>query len=169
MFGSCALDISALLPYTCSARYSLRAVLSGLVALTSAAQQQEVLDLIRQARADGATVFFCSHIMSEVQATADRVAMIRTGEIVEVAEPRSLIDRALRRITIHFQEPVDSRALADLPGVKVLSRDDNTSITLQVEGDMDGLVKALGAFPISYLETARLSLEEVFLAHYRTN
>jgi ABC-2 type transport system ATP-binding protein len=131
--------------------------------------QQEVLDLIRQARADGATVFFCSHIMSEVQATADRVAMIRTGEIVEVAEPRSLIDRALRRITIHFQEPVDSRALADLPGVKVLSRDDNTSITLQVEGDMDGLVKALGAFPISYLETARLSLEEVFLAHYRTN
>jgi ABC-2 type transport system ATP-binding protein len=131
--------------------------------------QQEVLGLIRQARADGATVFFCSHIMSEVQATADRVAMIRAGEIVEVAEPRLLIDRALRRTTIHFKEPVDISRLADLSGVKVLSRDDSTSVTLHVEGDMDGLIKALGAFPVSDLETARLSLEEVFLAYYRSH
>ena len=38
--------------------------------------QQEVLGLICQARADGATVFFSSHIMSEVQTIADRVGMI---------------------------------------------------------------------------------------------
>ncbi len=130
--------------------------------------QQEVLGLIRQARADGATVFFCSHIMSEVQALADWVVMIRDGEIVEVAETRSLIDRALRRTTIHFKEPVDSSALAVLPGVTVLSWDDGTSITLQVEGEMDGLVKALGAFPVSDLETSRLSLEDLFLARYQS-
>lgn len=130
--------------------------------------QQEVLGLIRQARDDGATVFFCSHIMSEVQALADWVAMIRDGEIVEVAETRSLIDLALRRTTIHFKKSVDSSALAALPGVRVISRDDGTSITLQVEGEMDGLVKALGAFPVSDLETARLSLEDVFLARYQS-
>ncbi len=131
--------------------------------------QQKVLGLIRQARADGATVFFSSHIMSEVQAVADRVAMIREGKIVEVAETRSLIDRALRHMTIHFKQPVDSSALSDLPGVTVLSRDDSTSVTLQVEGDMDGLIKALGAYPVHDLETARLSLEEVFLAYYQSN
>jgi ABC-2 type transport system ATP-binding protein len=131
--------------------------------------QQQVLGLIRQARADGATVFFSSHIMSEVQAVADRVAMIREGRIVEVAETRSLIDRALRHTTIHFKQPVDSSALADLPGVTVLSRDDGTSVTLQVEGDMDGLIKALGAYPVHDLETARLSLEEVFLAYYQSH
>jgi ABC-2 type transport system ATP-binding protein len=131
--------------------------------------QQEVLGLIRQANADGATVFFSSHIMSEVQVIADRVAMIREGVIAEVAETRSLIDRALVRATVHFKEPVDSSALADLPGVTVLSRDDHTSITLQVKGDMDGLVKALGDYPIRDLETARPSLEEVFLAYYKTN
>jgi ABC-2 type transport system ATP-binding protein len=50
----------------------------------------------------------------------------------------------------------------------LLSRDDGTQVTLQVEGDMDGLVKALGAFPVRDLETTRPSLEEVFLAYYKT-
>ncbi|MGD8398198.1 MAG: ABC transporter ATP-binding protein, partial [Anaerolineae bacterium] len=74
--------------------------------------QQEVLDLIRQAQADGATVFFSSHIIGEVQAVADRVAMIREGEIVEVADTRSLVDRALRHATVEFKAPVDLDALA---------------------------------------------------------
>ena len=131
--------------------------------------QQQVLQLIRQARAGGATVFFSSHIMSEVQAVADRVAMIRLGEIVEVAQTSALIGRALRRATVHFKEPVDGRVLADLPGVTLVGRDDETSVTLQVTGDMDGLIKALGAFPVRDLETSRPSLEEAFLAYYRTS
>ena len=130
--------------------------------------QQEVLGLLREAKAVGATVFFSSHIMSEVEAVAERVGIIRLGKIVEVAETDSLIDRSLRHMTVRFQEPVDSSVLAGLPGVKVLSQSDGISVTLQVEGVMDGLVKALGAFPVSDLETARLSLEEVFLAYYKT-
>ncbi len=129
--------------------------------------QQEVLKLICEARDGGATVFFSSHIMSEVQAVADRVAMIRQGEIVEVAETSALISRALRRTTVWFKEPVDSRALAALPGVSLLGQDDGMGVTLQVEGDMDRLIKALGAFPVRDLETSRPSLEEVFLAYYK--
>jgi ABC-2 type transport system ATP-binding protein len=129
--------------------------------------QQEVLKLIREARAGGATVFFSSHIMSEVQAVADRVAMIREGEIVEVAETGALIGRALRRTTVQFKEPVDCDPLAALPGVTLLSRGDG-QVTLQVKGDMDGLIKALGAFPVRDLETTRPSLEEVFLTYYKT-
>jgi ABC-2 type transport system ATP-binding protein len=131
--------------------------------------QQEVLDLIRQAQADGATVFFSSHIIGEVQAVADRVAMIREGEIVEVADTRSLVDRALRHATVEFKAPVDLDALAGLPGVSVLARNDSTRVTLQVEGDMEALVRALGRLPVRDLETSRPSLEEVFLRYYRTN
>jgi len=130
--------------------------------------QQEVLGLLREAKAAGATVFFSSHIMSEVEAVAERVGIIRRGKIVEVAETAWLINRSLRHMTVRFEEPVDSSALGDLPGVKVLSRSDGISVTLQVEGKMDGLVKALGDFPVSDLETARPSLEEVFLAYYKT-
>jgi ABC-2 type transport system ATP-binding protein len=131
--------------------------------------QQEVLGLLRQARANGATVFFSSHIMSEVEAFADRVGIIRLGEIVEVADTRSLLDRALRHVTVHFLEPVDGSSLADLQGVKVLSGNESRSLTLQVEGHMDGLIKALGAFPVRDLETARPSLEELFLGYYQAD
>ncbi len=130
--------------------------------------QQEVLDLICQAREDGATVFFSSHIMSEVQAVADRVAMIREGKIVEIAETESLIHRALRHMTVEFKEAVNAEALTDLPGVTLLACKDSTRVTLQVEGDMERLLQVLGALPVRDLETSRPSLEEVFLRYYKT-
>lgn len=128
--------------------------------------QHEVLRMITEAKANGATIFFSSHIMSEVEAVAERVAIIRKGVIVEVAEPASLINRALRRAHVRFRQTVDMGSLANVPGVTVLSQDDSTSVLLQVEGEMDDLIKALGAFPVSDFETERPSLEEIFLAYY---
>jgi ABC-2 type transport system ATP-binding protein len=128
--------------------------------------QQEVHRLIRSARAEGATVFFSSHVLSEVQEVAERVAILRRGEVVEVAETDELINRALRRVRVRFRPPPDADALAHLPGVTVLARDDRGGVLLQVSGEMDGLIKALAAFPVSDFETERPSLEEVFLAYY---
>ena len=128
--------------------------------------QREVLRLITEAKGEGATVFFSSHIMSEVEAVAERVAIIRQGVVVEVAEPSSLINRALRRANVRFKQPVDVSPLANVPGVTVLSQDDGTSVLLQVEGEVDGLIKALADFPVSDFETERPSLEEIFLAYY---
>jgi len=128
--------------------------------------QHETLRLITEAKANGATVFFSSHIMSEVEAVGERVAIIRRGEVVEVAEPTSLINRALRRANVRFKQPVDTSPLANVSGVTVLSQDDGTSVLLQVEGEMDSLIKALAAFPVSDFETERPSLEEIFLAYY---
>jgi len=129
--------------------------------------QREVLWLIEQARANGATVFFSSHVMCEVQAIADRVAMIRQGMIVEVADTGSLIDRALREVTVAFREAVRTEALAEAPGVTLLSRNDGgMRVTLQVEGDMEEQIGALGGMPVRELETSKPSLEEVFLRYY---
>jgi ABC-2 type transport system ATP-binding protein len=128
--------------------------------------QREVLRLITEAKAGGATIFFSSHIMSEVEAVAERVAIIRKGVVVEVAEPSSLIGRAVRRAAVRFKQPVDVGSLANVPGVTLLSQDDGTGVLLQVEGEMDGLIKALAAFPVSDFETERPSLEEIFLAYY---
>ncbi len=127
--------------------------------------QQEVLTLLREAKDNGTTVFFSSHIMSEVEAVAERVGIIRKGEIVEVAETASLINRALRRAHVRFKQPLDISALAEVSGVTVLSQD-GSSVLLQVEGEMNGLVKALADFPVSDFETERPSLEEIFLAYY---
>ena len=129
--------------------------------------QQEVLNLVAEAQSGGATVFFSSHIMGEIQAAADKVGIIRSGRIIEVAETSSLIGRSLNRATVRFKQSVDVSPLADVAGVTVLGHDDGTSVTVQVEGEMDGLIKALASFPVLDFETQRPSLEEIFLAYYK--
>jgi ABC-2 type transport system ATP-binding protein len=131
--------------------------------------QQQVLRAIREAKAQGATAFFSSHVLSEVQEIADRVGIIRRGEIVEVAETQALINRSVRRVAVRFKQPIDLSALAALPGVKIINRSDGLSCLLNVEGDMDRLIKTLAGFPVSELETERPSLEEIFLAYYEGN
>jgi len=128
--------------------------------------QQEVLRLVAEARAGGSTVFFSSHVLSEVQEIAERVAIIRHGVVVEVAETASLIQRAFRRVRIRFRQPVDAAVLGDLSGVKLLNQDSNLSVLLQVDGEMGGLIQRLAELPVKDFETERPSLEEVFLAYY---
>jgi ABC-2 type transport system ATP-binding protein len=129
--------------------------------------QQEVLQMVHEAKSEGSTVFFSSHVLSEVEEIADRVGIIRKGELVEVAEPSSLIKRSMLRTHIRFQRTVDPESLANVEGVKLLSRDDGMNITLEVEGEMDALVKALAAYPVSRIETELPSLEEIFLVYYK--
>jgi ABC-2 type transport system ATP-binding protein len=131
--------------------------------------QQEVIGLLREANRAGATVFFSSHIMSEVENVAGKVAIIRAGEIVDVAETSSLIHRSLIRLTLRFKQTVEVSELGNLPGVKILSQADGNSVTLQVTGDMELLVQSLGRLPVFDLETEHPSLEEVFLTYYKNN
>ena len=122
--------------------------------------------MLAEAQDDGATVFFSSHIISEVQTVADRAAIIREGKIVEVVETASLLNRSMRRVRIRFQQTTDADELFTLPGVELLAQDDGRSVLLQVEGEMDALIKTLAQYPISDFETERTSLEEIFLAYY---
>lgn len=127
--------------------------------------QREVLNVIRAARDNGATIFFSSHVLSEVEAIADRVGIIRQGEVVEIAETQALIKRAMRRVNVRFKQPSDLAAITALPGVRLISHDDS-HCQLQVEGDIDQLIKALALYPVADLEIERTSLEEIFLAYY---
>jgi ABC-2 type transport system ATP-binding protein len=129
--------------------------------------QQEVLRLIREANAGGATIFFSSHIMSEVESLAGRVAIIRAGEIVETTSTANLTHNSVNRLTVRFKRPIDFAGLAALRGVKLITQADQTSLTLQITGDMELLVQALGHYPVLDLETDRPSLEEVFLTYYQ--
>ncbi|MCD6425478.1 MAG: ABC transporter ATP-binding protein [Anaerolineales bacterium] len=128
--------------------------------------QQEVLRMLAEAQGNGATVFFSSHIISEVQAVADRVAIIREGKIVEVAVTADLLHRSMRQVRIRFQQPTEAEELYKLPGVELIAKDDSMGILLQVEGQMDVLIKTLAKYPVNDFETERASLEEIFLAYY---
>jgi ABC-2 type transport system ATP-binding protein len=76
---------------------------------------------------------------------------------------------AIRRVWIRFKETVDPTPLTQVEGVTLLSKGHNIAVHLQVEGEMDDLIKALAAFPVSDFEIERPSLEEIFLAYYESN
>lgn len=128
--------------------------------------QQEVLRMIGEARAEGTTVFFSSHNIREVEVAAERVGIIREGVVVEVASVSELLSRALRRARVRFKQPVDPTPLTQVPGVSLLSKQNGTEVLLQVQGEMDPLVKALAAYPVLEFDTERPTLEEIFIAYY---
>ncbi|SDI86531.1 ABC-2 type transport system ATP-binding protein [Frankineae bacterium MT45] len=132
--------------------------------------RQRFIDLVNEVRADGRTVFLSSHILSEVQATADRVGMIRGGRMVATDTVDSLRERAVRSVEIQFEEPVDADEFSRLPnvlGVTVEAESGIWVLRCQLAGGADGLVKAAARHPVRTLQVEEPDLENVFVALYR--
>ena len=129
--------------------------------------QQEVYKTLKNARAEGTTIFFSSHIISEVEAIADRVAIIRKGIIAEEISPSQLASMTMRKVRVRFRKTVDTRPLTMLKSISLVSKGNGLDITLKVEGGMDKLIKTLAKYPISNIETLHPSLEEIFLDYYK--
>jgi ABC-2 type transport system ATP-binding protein len=128
--------------------------------------QQEVMGMLREATSLGCTVFFSSHIISEVEALAERVAIIRKGVVAELLEVKELRERALRRVHVRFSESIDPSAFNQLEGVESISQDDSHRILFQVEGALDPFIKQLAQYEVADLETLRPTLEEIFMNYY---
>jgi ABC-2 type transport system ATP-binding protein len=127
--------------------------------------QNEVHRLIREARAEGRTVLLSSHDLTEVEALCDRVGIIRAGHLGTVEEVAALKARALRRLEIHFAQPVPAEAFSRLPGVQNVEAIDSM-IRCTVVGTLDPLIKAAAAHTVVNLISEEPSLEEIFLAYY---
>jgi ABC-2 type transport system ATP-binding protein len=61
--------------------------------------QEEFLEIVDDVRAEGRTVFFSSHVLSEVERVCDRVGIIRDGQLVTVEPTRELVNKAFRHVT----------------------------------------------------------------------
>src|SRR6185369_7401225 len=79
--------------------------------------QQTFYEVIREAKADGRTIFLSSHILSEVEKTCDRVGIVRDGRLARIGSVESLRDLAHHQVEIVFVGDVPERAFAALPGV----------------------------------------------------
>ncbi|HEU4495318.1 MAG TPA: ABC transporter ATP-binding protein [Rubrobacteraceae bacterium] len=127
--------------------------------------QEEFLEMVDEVRAEGRTVFFSSHVLSEVERVCDRVGIIRDGQLVTVEPTRELVNKAFRRVTLTFDRPVDPQPFRALPGVRDL-RADGARISFALHEAPDGLVKLAAKHRLVSLEYERPSLEEIFLTYY---
>ncbi|MEH0824364.1 MULTISPECIES: ABC transporter ATP-binding protein [unclassified Micromonospora] len=127
--------------------------------------QQTFLDMVTEAKAGGQTVFMSSHIMSEVEAVADRVAIIREGRLVALDTVADLRARSFLHVRITFAEPARAEEFIALPGVTDVRVDGNT-LGCRVDGSPDALVKAAARHTITGLHADSQDLEELFHTYY---
>lgn len=127
--------------------------------------QREFLAMLREARDAGRTVLLSSHILSEVEAVADVVGILRQGRLVVVDSVESLKARALRRIDLTFAGEPPAAVLARVPGVKEVVTSDATA-HLVVEGSTADLIAALAPYRVDDVISHEADLEEIFRAYY---
>lgn len=132
---------------------------SGLDPLMEAAFRHS----IREARERGQTVFLSSHILSEVEALCDRVAILRAGRLVEIGTLAQL--RQLSALTVELTFGTASPDVAGVTGVTQVAVD-GRHVKLQLAGPAAPLIDALSGTDLRSLTSREPSLEELFLARY---
>jgi ABC-2 type transport system ATP-binding protein len=119
-----------------------------------------ILDALKN---EGRTIFFSSHVLSEVERVCDRVAIIRHGHLIATEEIAGLLARRKRNVDIrlHGTPP----RLDGVPGVSSIEAT-NGRLTCRVEGDMRPFLAAIAAAAIVDLTIEPAHLEEAFLEFY---
>src|SRR6266487_3965771 len=125
--------------------------------------EREFRRCVLEARAAGQTVFLSSHILSEVEALCDRVAILRGGRLVEAGTLADL--RHLSALSVEATFTCAPPDLSLVPGVSDVEVDGNR-VRLQVHGSVEPLLQRLTAVCVTQLLSREPSLEELFLAQY---
>ncbi|HET7279534.1 MAG TPA: ABC transporter ATP-binding protein [Dermatophilaceae bacterium] len=124
-------------------------------------------EYVKQARAEGRTVLLSSHILSEVEATADHVSIVRSGRIVDSGSLAELRHLTRTSVEATLARPPAVDEAAGWPGVHT-ARADRARLVLSVDTSAVGdVVGRLGAHGIEALTCQPPTLEELFLSQYR--
>jgi ABC-2 type transport system ATP-binding protein len=127
--------------------------------------QQTFFTILAEAVADGTTVFLSSHILSEVEKTCHRVAIVREGRLVTVDTVDALRDLAHHEVELRFAGDVPTAVFEALPGVSDVAIDDHV-LRLRVSGAITPVVQAAARYELLDFVSREPSLEDTFLAQY---
>jgi ABC-2 type transport system ATP-binding protein len=125
--------------------------------------QQKFFNLIRAENKKGATVFFSSHILTEVQRMCDRVAIIKEGSIINIQDIKTLQKDNYKKIRISA-DALDEKLFL-MEGVSGLENSDG-ELSFFYKGDINAIMKRIGNKTISDVTIEDLTLEEIFMHYY---
>jgi ABC-2 type transport system ATP-binding protein len=118
-----------------------------------------VLSLIGEARAAGRSVLFSSHVLSEIERIADRVAILRRGRLAH----QQVMSEIRRRHRIRARL---TGALPPLPelltGQLTLSRESENRVSIVVPGDLSPMFGWLATLPLAEVHIEPLGLQAVY-------
>ena len=133
--------------------------------------QNNFIEFIREEKQCGKTILLSSHIFSEVDATCDRIAIIKDGKIVSEFVADDLKHASLKYYEIKFMSTKDvadfikkSERIASL---QILNNDDNTLYLSIEDKDMNATISLLSEYEIEKFSNRRESLKDYFMKFYK--
>lgn len=123
-------------------------------------------DLLRSENRQGMTIFFSSHILSEVQMFCKRVAIIREGKIISLEDIESLRKKQLKKVLIEFTDEVNPENM-HVPGMVSLNRGPGNELSFLFSGNINDLLGFLSGKTVNNLIIEEPSLDEIFMHYYQ--
>jgi ABC-2 type transport system ATP-binding protein len=125
--------------------------------------QRAFYEILEDLRKEGRTIFFSSHILSEVERICDRVAIVRHGRLVALEDVGSLLARRKRNVELRFEgvAPVLDR-LDGVSDVRIVG----DRLTCLLEGDVEPFIRAIADSHVRDLTIEPARLEDAFLEYY---
>ncbi len=125
--------------------------------------QQKFFNLMREENKRGATVFFSSHILGEVQKMCNRVAIIKEGRVIKIEEMKTLQKDNYKKIGIAASNLDETRFAA--AGASNLQKEDG-AIRFFYKGDINVITKLISEYQVSDVTIEEPTLEEIFIHYY---
>ena len=125
--------------------------------------QRSFYEILDSLKAAGRTIFFSSHVLSEVERVCDRVAIVRAGRLVALEETAALLARRKRNVVMRFTGPPPT--LETVSGVTHVEHGDGY-VTCRVEGSVRPFLAAIADTAVTDLTIEPARLEEAFLEFY---
>ncbi|NMO94747.1 ABC transporter ATP-binding protein [Paenibacillus lemnae] len=131
--------------------------------------QRELFNMLRELnQSEGMTVFFSTHVLSEVEKVCERVAFIKDGRLLRVNRLEELSLGGTHRVAVQFQSPGDARELYNLTMLDPAVQFDGVHHHLEASGtQLSALLVRLAELPLADLEIRRPTIEELFMNDYR--
>ncbi len=120
-------------------------------------------EILKEENQRGATIFFSSHILSEVQSMCSRVAIIKEGELIKVESIETLIKNQFRKVKITFGNQKGGDF--NIEGGKNLIWEGNI-LQLLYGGEIGNMLQKLSQVEVKDLLIEEPSLDEVFMHYY---
>lgn len=126
--------------------------------------QQKFFELIQEENKKGATVFFSSHILSEVQKMCSRVAFIKEGKIIKLEKMSTLQENSYKRISIEAKSNITKETF-NIKGVSNMEIKDNT-VKFMFKGNINSIMKRISEIDLRNISIDEPDLEEIFMHYY---
>lgn len=126
--------------------------------------QNRFFELIREENRRGATIFFSSHILSEVQKMCGRVGFIRDGQIIKLEKVQALRENSYKKVALESVSAPDTEALERIGAQQLTLSGNHASFVFK--GPLNALTRGLGAMDLTDLEISEPDLEEIFMSYY---